>query len=94
MSGCIGLSHRQVIGSYFLVSMNGDKDQTSLSIAVGTNKESFVGVIDDMVYAVGFNERYIIAKQHPVQSATGEADFGISNYYIVDMLRRNEYSGN
>jgi hypothetical protein len=39
---------------------------------------SWVGVVDSTVFAVGWDGRYLVAKQHP------DNDRGITNYFIVD----------
>ena len=88
-SSCEGLSHKEIVGKYFLVSMDGDKYQTSLSQEVGGDEQFFAGIIDDMVYSVGFDNRYIIAKQHPRSSLLkGKPDLKVTYYYIVDMIQK------
>lgn len=41
--------------------------------------ESWVGVVDATVFAVGYNEDFIIAKQHP------DFDKRVTNYYIIPL---------
>ena len=79
-----GDSERRISGNYFLLSMDGNKYQTSLSQRDEKDGDSFDGIIDYMVYAVGFDSRYIIAKQHPWGPGAGP-NFKITYYYIVDM---------
>lgn len=44
------------------------------------------GVLEETVFAVGFNDKYIIAKQHPAD------DRAIINYYIVPIYKENTLS--
>lgn len=47
-------------------------------------------VVPEYVFAVGHNNDFIIAKQHPTKGFKGgfEIDTTITNYYIVDIQKR------
>jgi len=47
-------------------------------------------LIQEYVFAVGHNERFIIAKQHPFNN--GVLDTKTTNYFIIDM-EQNPYAG-
>ena len=63
-------------GSYALMWID-VPDDMSLSYVAG--KGAWSGRVEPRVFAVGANERYIVAKQHP------DGNKGITNYFIVDM---------
>jgi len=82
-AGCRGLSDQRVTERYFLVAMDYENSQTSLSYDVDNNDESFVQVIAPMVYAVGCDRRFIILKQHPVRIRYGSPNMSLTYYYIL-----------
>ena len=45
-----------------------------------------VGRIDETVFSVGRNDRYIVAKQHP------RGDKGITNYFFIDKAKDHPYA--
>jgi hypothetical protein len=53
----------------------------NISICRELGEGSWVGVVDSTVFAVGWDGRYLVAKQHP------DNDRGITNYFIVDAGR-------
>jgi len=81
---CKGVSEEQVIGNYYLVAMDYVKEETSLSYKLEDGNS--VGVVDKTVFAVGFNDNYIIVKQHPSNNRT------ITNYYIVPIYKESTLS--
>jgi hypothetical protein len=44
-------------------------------------------IVGPYIYAIGFNEKYIIAKQHPLVGVFGKEKLitGVTNYYIIEM---------
>lgn len=63
-------------------------EQCSLSYK---NSTSYPEIIPTCVYAVGFNNEFIIAKQHPYEFSK-ELDKSIIHYYILPMkngVKRN-----
>jgi hypothetical protein len=79
---CKGLSDQRIIGRYHLVAVDYDKAQTTLSYEVH-NGESFLGVVGPMVFAVGYDNRFIILKEHPDKALFDSPDTNVTNYYIV-----------
>ena len=76
---CNGLSDNQVVGRYSLVSVDA-KENTTLSYQLEDG--NYVGVVDKVVFAIGFDDSYIIAKQHPSNNR------GVANYYIVPVYKK------
>jgi hypothetical protein len=48
-------------------------------------------VVPAYVFAVGHNNDYIIAKQHPIpgDDHEGEPDVNVTNYYVIDVHRKH-----
>jgi len=75
--GCGGFVHDEhLIGRYYLNAVD-IPEQMSVSYALGNGNE--LGLIDETVFAVGWNDRYIVAKQHPAN------DRRVTNYYYLEM---------
>ena len=68
-------------GPYALVSTDTDSD-TSLSRDLGGG--SWIGRVDATVFAVGRNDRFVVAKQNPA------GDRNRTDYFIVDALRDSD----
>ena len=45
-----------------------------------------IGRIPETVFSVGWNDRYIVAKQHPKNDRT------VTNYFYLEMARDNKYA--
>jgi hypothetical protein len=58
----------------------------SLAYSVNDENSSFVDVIGETVFSGGFNDKYLIIKQHPLNNKK------ITNYYIVLIYREFNYS--
>jgi hypothetical protein len=49
-------------------------------------------VVESMVYAYGWNDDFIIAKQHPNPSYdTGHVSTSVTNWFIIDVQQRQVY---
>ena len=73
-----GLSHdEQIVGPYRLIATDvSEKMHVAYSGAKGS-----VVCIPQTVFAIGWDDRYIVAKQHP------RDDRGITNFYFLDISR-------
>jgi len=56
----------------------------NISLCRDLGKGSWIGRVDAMVFAVGWNGRYAVAKQHPA------GDRSKTDYFIVDSLRDSD----
>jgi len=74
--GCGFVHDEHLIGPYYLSAVD-TPDQMCVSYALGNGNE--LGLIHETVFAVGWNDRYIVAKQHP------ENDRRVTNYYYLEM---------
>jgi hypothetical protein len=84
LSGCGSLSEKKIISNYYLIST--DYDNQTISLEYKLNKPSdYIGVVDETVFAVGFNNKFIIIKQHPRKFPSAPNKL-ITNYYIVPII--------
>ena len=95
LTSCWGLFYEQhIIDSYYLIAVDGTED---LCIACSTDngKSYYSYVIPSTVYAVGYNDDFIIAKQHPCVFSF-PPDTSIANYFIIPLKNKigDNYSHN
>jgi hypothetical protein len=75
--------HEKLIGPYFL----GDIDVTEqMSVFYDLGDGSGIGRIGPTVFSVGWNDRYIVAKEHP------NGDKRITNFYYLEIARDSKYA--
>jgi len=80
-TGCFPFSahDERLVGKFSLSATDIDSD---MSLCYGVSSGGRIGIVDATVFAVGFNNDYVIAKQHP-KGQRDEPDKSITNYYIV-----------
>jgi hypothetical protein len=86
LSGCDGLDSIHLTGNYYLVDIEYDSLERSLSYK--TKAGGFVGVVEPTVSEYWFDRRYIVVKQNrkfPSEFVSSPE----TNYYIVDMHVEN-----
>jgi hypothetical protein len=84
LSSCIwGLSieHKHITDKFYLVAPDLIEQ---LNISYHYKDQSYFGVVDQTVFAVGFNEDFIIAKQHP-SSWDKPINKDTTLYYLIDI---------
>ena len=84
LTSCMDLGStpsKHVVGEFYIL-LPDPAGQITLSYQNQDNKGSYWGVVGAMVFSVGYNEKYIIAKQHP-QTFPKSPNLKITNYYIV-----------
>jgi len=83
VSGC-GFSHDEhITGPYRLIAVDID---SQMSICYQNQDGGAVGRINETVFSYGFNDRFIVAKQHPNNDRT------VTNYFFLDMTNDSEYA--
>jgi hypothetical protein len=81
---CCGFVHdEKLIGPYRLVAID---IPAEMSVCYTLQTKSCIGRIPETVFSVGWNERFIVAKQHPSK------DKAVTNYFILDMAKDSELS--
>ena len=83
LSGCGFVHDEHIVGPYYLNAVDTD-EQMSLCYALDGGDR--VGRIDETVFAVGWNDRFIVAKQHP------KNDRNVTNYFFLEMARDNSHA--
>ena len=56
----------------------------NMSLGLDLNGNSYLDRVEPTVFAVGSNERYVVAKQHP------SGNRAVTNYYIIDKATDNK----
>ena len=79
LQGCVGgVYFEKIVNGYFLSAIDVKTD-----MLLGYQDGDFgVGVVGSTVFAVGYNDEYIIVKQHP-RKFPNPPDKSITNYFIV-----------
>lgn len=85
-SGRFGLAMKEkIITNYYLIAADDIKD-CGLSYHENTDGSNYGLIITATVYAVGYNDKYMIIKQHP-RSFPKPPDKKITNYYILPLKK-------
>jgi hypothetical protein len=84
LSGCGDFVHDEhLIGPYDLSAIDvGDQ----MSVYYELSNGGGIGRIDQTVFSVGWNTRYIVAKQHPDNNRS------VTNFYYLDMTKDSPYA--
>jgi hypothetical protein len=89
LSSCVGglglAVNERITGNYYLVAAD-DIEQLSLSYHTEDMEDIYGTVVGETVFAVGFNNHYIIVKQHP--NIDFKVDKTITNYYILPLKEK------
>ncbi|MFM9839312.1 MAG: DUF3997 domain-containing protein [Cyclobacteriaceae bacterium] len=85
---CSGLAIKEkVIGNYYLVAAD-DGAGCILSYHEG-DEYNYDGIIEATVFAVGWNNKFIIAKQHP-RTFPHPPNKNITNYFILSINEKSD----
>src|ERR1700749_1445227 len=67
---------RNIVGNYYLTAPDDDEQLGLTYQNPGDQNGGYDGIIEQTVFAVGYNKQYIIAKKHPPNK-------DITNYFIL-----------
>jgi len=82
--GCNGfIIKKQVVKDYYLTAPDVE-EQLSLSYHTSNDGDSYGTIVGETVFAIGFNDKYIIVKQHP-WTYPNPPDTTQTNYYILPL---------
>ena len=86
LSGCgLGFSHNEhLIGPYRLIAVDTSEQMT---VVYDLGDGGFVGRIPQTVFSVGWNDNYIVAKQHPNNNRS------FTNYYFLEIAKDSAHAG-
>jgi hypothetical protein len=93
LSGCLfDNGSNRIIGRYIVLWIDKPENQ-SLSLQSATSASSSSEIILPYVFAVGHNDQFIIAKQHPTNGFVGryKMDTSITHYYILDIKNKSHF---
>jgi len=82
---------KNIINEYYYLIASDDPDHLSLDYSSDKGDSNFGTVIDATVLAVGFNDKYIIVKQHPIILPDTPHKKTI-NYYILPLKEGMNWS--
>jgi hypothetical protein len=80
--GCNDMNNEHVIGGYYLSTV--DYVEDGMSLYYDLDDGNYIGVVNETVFAVGYNEEFIIVKQHPTNYPF-PPDKSTTNYYIIPL---------
>jgi hypothetical protein len=84
--GCQDLAIKEkIIENYYLVAAD-DSEGTTLSYHDYSDGNNYSGIIEATVFAVGYNDNYLIIKQHPC-ILPNPPDKTTTNYYILPLKK-------
>lgn len=95
LTGCPGLfdsGSEKIIGRYQVLWIDVWENQ-KISKQDKEHPSGSSVLVPEYVYAVGHNDEYIIAKQHPTSGFEKgyKVDTSITNYYMIQMNEEEEY---
>lgn len=82
-SSCGFVHDEKITGPYRLIAVDVDQQ---MSVCYDLGNGSAIGRIGETVFAYGYNDRYIVAKQHPNNNNN------ITNYFYLDMTKDEKYA--
>jgi hypothetical protein len=83
LQSCQDLAHEEkIVTDFYLIAVDADTD---MSLSYKVNEGGYIGIISPTVFSVGYDSKYLYAKQHP------EGPEGKTNYFIVPIRIKNKY---
>lgn len=81
LQSCIGSAHDEKLnGGYYLSAIDVKED-----MVIGFQDGDYgIGIIGATIFAVGQNDEFIIAKQHP-RASSSDVNKAIINYFIIPL---------
>jgi hypothetical protein len=84
---------KNIINEYYYLIATDDPDDLSLDYSADKGDSDFGTVIGATVLAIGFNDKYIIVKQHP-KTIEDTPHKKTINYYILPLKEGMNWSNN
>ncbi|WP_411827917.1 hypothetical protein [Luteolibacter sp. AS25] len=83
ISGCGFIHDKEITGPYRLIAVDLIEE---MSICYNLGNGDAVGRIEGTVFAYGFDQQFIVAKQHPANDRT------ITRYFYLDMTLDSKHA--
>lgn len=83
LTGCDLVHNERLTGDYHLTAVD---VMEQMAVSRNLHDGLFVGRIDETVFSVGWNDHYIVAKQHPGN------DRSVTHYYYLDISRDSPHA--
>lgn len=83
LSGCGFVFDEHLTGQYRLIAVDADEQ---MRVCYDLGDGNTISRISETVFAVGWNERFVVAKQHP------EGNRAVTHYYYLDMEKDSPYA--
>lgn len=91
--GCQGVAIKEKIeGNYYLIATDAEED-LSLTYHEAADENNYGTIINATVFAIGHNNEYIIAKQHP-RNFPNPPDKSITNFFILPIKKKFDWKTN
>lgn len=94
LSGCslFDSGSKHIVGRYMVLWID-EPQNLCLSLQDSTNSSGSTEIILPYVFAVGHNNRFIIAKQHPTNGFEGrfKMDTTVTHYFIIDIKKKSKF---
>ncbi len=81
--------NKNIVGNYYLIATD-TEDGLDLSFHEPSDDQNYATIISATVFAIGFNDKFIIVKQHP-RTFPNPPDMNITNYYILPLKKEIDW---
>jgi len=81
--GCFPVVDQELTGDYLVIAADVEAQATLAKRDVGS--QSISTVVEAMVFEYGWNDSFIIAKQHPLGDNFSKVDTSVTNWFIVQV---------
>lgn len=78
LSGCGFVHDEKIVGAYHLAATDTPQQ---MGVCYSLENGDCVGRIPETVFSIGWNDQFIVAKQHPSN------DRSVTNYFILEIAR-------
>lgn len=85
LSSCHQMTVEEKIIDNYYIAASDDSDEKFLSFHENSDNQIYGSIIEPCVFAIGYNDKFIIAKQHPKEFG-GRVNKTITNYYILPLF--------
>ncbi len=81
--GCGFVHDEEIVGPYRLIAVDTD---SQMNVSYDSGDGSAIGRIPETVFSIGYNQKYIVAKQHPNNNRA------VTNFFYLDTSKDCVYA--